>query len=150
MFRLHGICGDLQRVLKTNPIARHRFEFPVSGSRVDLVLFHKDGGVSIVEFKGQNSSRDVVAGIGQLFLYEALFVECHAATLRPAYVHKYLVSPILGDDADKVDKACVLAGVAFLRYAPFKLIREIRNECRREWISDGPEISANAGTVGGS
>lgn len=137
LMRMHCIFGDIRRMLKTTKISRYRFEYFVGGGRIDLILFHADGGASLIEVKGNGSVRDVVAGIGQLFLYEAMFLESNPKTMSPAYINKYLVSPVAGNDAQRVAKACDRAGVVFFQYAPFGLIQEHREKCIGDWVSHG-------------
>jgi hypothetical protein len=137
LLRMNCIFGDIRRIFKTSKIDSFKFEYPVSGGRVDLVLFHSDGGVSLIEVKGANGSRDVVAGIGQLFLYEAMFSQSKPKAKAPAYIDKFLLAPITGKSADKVDRACALANVKFVQYAPLQLIGKFREECAKEWGSHG-------------
>lgn len=142
MLKLHCIFGDLRRLLGCAKIDRYRFEYPVRGHRVDLVLFHANDGISLIEIKGQNAVREVVAGIGQLFLYESLFRESFPRA--PTYIDKYLISPVQGLESEKVDKACVAAGVNFFQYAPMNLIREHRESCKEKWLAHGTEIITDA------
>lgn len=137
LMRMHCIFGDIRALLRTSKISSYKFEYLVNGGRVDLALFHTDGGVSLVEIKGQGGVRDVVAGIGQLFFYEAVFAESKPKAKPPAYINKYLVSPVFGGDAEVVGKACSLAGVDFVQYAPFSLIRNLRNGCTIAWVGNG-------------
>lgn len=134
LLRLHCIFGHIQRMLRTSKIERYRFEFSVPCGRVDLVLFHSDGGISLVEAKGRNSVRDVVGGIGQLFLYESAIRSMFPSV---GYVNRYLISPIQGGAAASVERACALAGVNFIQYAPMSAIEKARDGARMQWCAHG-------------
>jgi len=109
VLRLMLIFGHLHRLLKVRPISRYRFEVTVSTGRIDLLLFHDDGGVSIVEAKADRAPRDIAPGIGQLFMYEAAVHK----SMRPAYVNKILIAPIRPEQSVDLTRACELADVQF-------------------------------------
>jgi len=136
MFRFHAIFGHLRKVLGCSKIDRHHFEYAVKGGRVDLALFHTDGGISLVEFKVDGPVHAVVAGIGQLFFYEAMFLRKAQRSSKPSYIKKYLVSPVAGDDAQSVAEACELAGVQFVQCAPFAMVSGHRQRCIESWVEN--------------
>ena len=148
LLRMHCIFGQIRKMLGCSQIDRYKFEFGVKGGRIDLALFHTDGGVSLVEAKGSHDVRTVAAGIGQLFLYEAMYSAFKPKAKPPAYIHKYLVAPIEGEAVRIVDIACARAGVRFISYAPFALIKEHRADCRKKWTDHGTQVSINAGAMG--
>lgn len=122
LMRIHLIFGHLERVLGVSRIIRHRFEFSVNFGRIDLVLFHKDGGASLVEIKSDGELRSIVGGIGQLFLYESSFKDFMRKTKPLKYINKILVSPLSPEKSLPVMSACVAAGVKYVHYATFKEI----------------------------
>lgn len=144
LMKMHCIFGHVQKMLSCTKIQRYEFEFNVGHGRVDLALFHSDGGVSLVEIKGGHHARTVVGGIGQLFLYEAMYASFKPQAKPPRYLNKYLVAPIGGYAAEIVGSACAKAGIVFISYAPFSLIRAQRSEFKEKWGSHGKKIGAIA------
>jgi DNA-binding sugar fermentation-stimulating protein len=63
-------CGE--KMLSVSKISSYKTEVNLDGGRADFVLFHRDGGISIVEVKADNDLRSIASGIGQLFLYESM------------------------------------------------------------------------------
>lgn len=122
LIRIHLIFGHLEGLLGVAKIIRHRFEFSVNCGRIDLVLFHKDGGASLVEVKAGGELRSVVGGIGQLFLYEVSFREFMRKTKPLKYINKILVSPLSPEKSLPVMMACESAGVRYVHYATYKEI----------------------------
>lgn len=116
-------CGDLQGLIGCKPVRRHAFEFHLGVGRADLVLFHRDCGITIIEAKADLGMGMICAGIGQLFLYESearqRFVGAHA----PKYVNKVLCAPVDPADSVSVWRACELAGVKFVHLARFAALR---------------------------
>lgn len=110
MIHMVLILEDGESVLKVPKIERYRLEFNLKGARADILLYHKDGGITIVEVKSDSSVRDVAAGIGQLCWYEALIPNVFKGN-QPKYVRKLLVTTLSPDKAGGVDKACKTAGV---------------------------------------
>ena len=119
VLRLMLLFGDLQRVLKVKPISRYKFEFPVNSGRIDLLLFHNDGGISIVEAKADRLPREIALGIGQLCMYEAGLRK----KMRPAYINRILIAPIKSENSLEIMSACELAGVKFIHLPKFKKIK---------------------------
>ena len=119
--KLFLMFGNLESVLKVSKIQRHRFEFAVSGGRIDLVLFHRDGGVTIVEAKAENQARFIAAGIGQLCMYASVISESLKKT-EPTYINKVLVAPIKPEDSLHLMNACQMAGIRFAHLAPFDVL----------------------------
>lgn len=117
--KLHLVAGMLPIVLGVPAIRRARFEFTIGCGRADLVLFHADGSASLVEAKGDESIRDVVAGIGQLLLYDTQWTRSRPKTLR-----KILCAPVDGEKGAAILPACAAAGVAFVHLAPFAVLRD--------------------------
>jgi len=117
--------GDAERVLGCNKIERYRFEVSIGLGRVDLVLFHKDGGISLVEVKADSDLRSVCGGIGQLFMYEAeLPLSKFGNGIKPKYVNKILASPLSPEKAAKAIRACSLAGVKYVCVARHSDVKE--------------------------
>lgn len=104
-------------------IDRYRLEVNVSGGRVDVVLFHHDQSVSLVEVKGATvSRRDVLAGIGQL---------CYYATQAPitlrlthgAPLRRILCAPFDPEEMMELSPACDMAGVLLRNLPPYLTLR---------------------------
>jgi hypothetical protein len=131
--------GQLHRVLKTAPIARHRFEFRVEGGRIDLLLFHIDGGLSIVEAKAENQPVIVAGGIGQLCMYAAL-LPAALGRMNPAYINRILVAPLAPEKCIDLLKACELAGVRFCALPQFSILKSQADALRQDY---GTEIIPN-------
>lgn len=121
--RLFLACGVLESVLRVTKIHRYRFEFSVGGGRVDLLLFHKDGGVSIIEAKAENSVQTISCGIGQLFMYSAQLPAVMKKSKQPTYVNKILIAPIEAEKSLVLIRACELAGVKFIHLAPYSAFK---------------------------
>ena len=115
--------GALRSVLGVGEFRRHAFEYNLGSGRADLVLFHRDCGISIIEAKASNRCGVVAAGIGQLFLYEAEARMKFKGPHAPKYVNKFLCAPMAAEDAMPIWSACRLAGVKFIHlkeFEPFK------------------------------
>ena len=133
MFRVHCLFGHTASMLRTPPVSRYKFEYRVDAGSIDLVLFHADHSVSLVEFKAGGTVRDAVAGIGQLFYYESAFMASCPRQMTPVFVRKHLVSPVRGKVAERVRAACSQAGVGFLQYQSFPAIDQHKSELRT-WV----------------
>lgn len=119
------LVGDAEKVLGCSRIIRYRFEVALGPCRVDMVLFHKDGGISLVEIKADSDIRTVASGIGQLFVYEAEFpLSKFGKHISPKYVNKILASPTPPERAYKVMRACHLAGVHYACLASHGDVKE--------------------------
>lgn len=115
--------GDLRCLLGVGKIERYRFEFSVQDGRIDLLLFHTDGGVSIVEAKPETNPVSVAAGIGQLCYYAAALPQKYSGSKRPAYINRFLCAPIKPERSLTLMAACEMAGVKFVHLAPFAVFR---------------------------
>jgi len=121
--RLHLAAGKLADVLGVKPFIRHKFEFLIKGlGFADLALFHADHGVTLVEAKGPHCNRMLVAGIGQLFMYEAA-LRANMGGRAPAYVDKILCAPVTAEESMPTWRACELAGVRFVHLACYRNLR---------------------------
>lgn len=116
--------GSLSKVLGVRPFRRHAFEYSFGGGRADLVLFHRDFGVTIVEAKAGGGAREMAAGIGQLFLYQAEAMRKFKGVHAPKYINKILCAPVRAEDSMSVWTACNLAGVKFVHLQEFKPFKE--------------------------
>lgn len=116
-------AGDLRRLLGVGKIDRYRFEFAVQDGRIDLLLFHEDGGVSIVEAKPETNPVSIAAGIGQLCYYAAVLPEKYSAAKRPAYINRFLCAPIKPERSLALMAACEMAGVKFIHLAPYAVFK---------------------------
>lgn len=123
VLRLHLFSGNLHRVLGTPRVTGHRFEFPVPGGRIDLLLFHADGSVSIVEAKAAGPVGLIAAGIGQLALYSALLPGV-LWRQQPTTIRRILVATCEPDIAAVLMRACQQAGAEFRCLAPFSAVQE--------------------------
>lgn len=128
--RFHLLCEELHLYLKVPLITGAVFEyrFPKAGI-ADLVLLHGDGGVTIVEAKRPGTNRDLVTGIGQLFLYEAAMWEVLVDGCRPAYIHKILCAPVHPGECVPTVEACRRAGVRYVPLIPSEHVRRLTVEC---------------------
>lgn len=124
MLRLMLEFGQLERAWGLPRIHRHRFEYPVPGGRIDLLLFHADGGVSIVETKTPRSISGMAAGIGQLCVYASLIRKALGDAYRPAYVRRILSVAIEPEASLTIMAACEMAGVEFAHLPPFRVLEE--------------------------
>jgi len=132
MLKLFLMFGDLEKVLGVKKIERHRFEFSVCGGRIDLLLFHKDKGISIVEVKAQNDVRTILAGIGQLCLYE-VGIRKKMVRRPPKYINRILTAPIEPSVSLHIMEACEIAGVRFAHLPIYKLFSAEVNELYK-WV----------------
>lgn len=125
MLKVMLAFGDLADALQVPKIAGGRFEFPVQGGRIDLLLFHADGGVTIVEAKPETEVRMIVGGIGQLCMYSVLLPAALHASRRPAYIRRVLCAPLAPEKSVDMIAACRLAGVDFVPLPSFALFKEL-------------------------
>lgn len=72
ILRLFEACGHLGKALRVPRVERARFEYWAGAGRVDLLLYHTDGSLTVVEAKDSSCSREIVAGIGQVLFYESM------------------------------------------------------------------------------
>lgn len=91
--RILAMTGQLGQILHTSPVVRYQFEYSLGQHRADLVCWHKDGGVSIIEAKGGDGTlTEVVAGIGQVAMYALLYLQ--QSETPPAYLKKFVMAPV--------------------------------------------------------
>ena len=110
MVEIMMFFGHFEKTFKVKKIIRHRFEYQLSKARIDLILFHSDGGVTIIELKAEQPECDVVKGIGQLFYYKVLLAEKMRKSPPPKYVNLILAAPLQPEKSLGVMKACEAAG----------------------------------------
>jgi len=110
--------GKLSEAWDLSNVLWHEFEFPLPRGKADLVLFHADGTISVVEAKDRLDTRQIVAGIGQLSMYAVQVGFSRSNT----GIRKILTVPVEGksDDALLIDQACRDAGVIFEPLGPIQ------------------------------
>jgi hypothetical protein len=116
-------ADDLRSLLSVEKIERYRFEFSVQDGRIDLLLFHADGGVSIVEAKPDTNPVSVAAGIGQLCYYAAALPSKYPKGKQPAYINRFLCAPVKPERSLVLMAACEMAGVKFVHLAPIAVFK---------------------------
>jgi hypothetical protein len=87
-------------------IFRVEREVRIGNGRCDMVLTHVDGSRTLLEAKADGNTHSIVAGIGQLFLYEAAY------QLPGLAIRKAIAVP--GYGSSDVVRACGLAGVEYI------------------------------------
>jgi hypothetical protein len=137
MLKLFLTFDDLHLVLGVARIARHRFEFDVGGGRIDLLLFHVDGGVTIVEAKAESDTRTIIGGIGQLCFYAAKLPKLLTHTAKPKYVNMILAAPIKPEKSLSIMDACNIAGVRFVHLAPYSVLKASIDKAKETWLRYG-------------
>lgn len=120
---LHG--GELAKILSAPKITGARFEFRVDGGRIDLLLFHADASVTIIEAKAQIRLNQVAAGIGQLCMYAALLPQALSPHQQPTSVRRVLCAPVEPDQCEALFRACDSAGVMFVPLPTQQAMRSI-------------------------
>lgn len=131
MLRVMLTFNDLEKAWGLPKIERHRFEFAVPGGRIDLLLFHVDGSVTIVEAKAENGAMQISAGIGQLCMYAALLPTILTGPQKPTAIRRLLCAPIDPQDSLPLLEACKTAGVQ-LGYLPsFATFKQCADSIRR-------------------
>ncbi len=119
-------CDRLAEIWGLPDILWFEFEFPLPRGRIDLILFHADGTISIVEAKDALNDRQIVAGIGQLCMYAV-----QVGHSKPNNgIRKILTVPIAGKNKSSllIDNACRNAGVIFEPLGTIKEHQEKNNE----------------------
>lgn len=138
MLRMFLIFNNIHIALNVPRVVRHRFEYSVEGGRIDLLLFHADESVTIVEAKCEGSLRNIVAGIGQLCLYEARLRRKFRPTRGEVVIHKVLCASYPLDRADDLFIACEAAGVSYAYIYPFKEFKgRIDSAMAKSWVRHG-------------
>lgn len=125
MLKLFLLFGDLEKVLRVSKIHRHKFEFNVGGGRIDLILFHMDGGISIIEAKSEYDIRTIAAGIGQVCMYAAQLPSAIRKSKPPKYINRILTAPIEPERCTYLLKACEMAGVKFVPLPSIGLMKSL-------------------------
>jgi hypothetical protein len=99
----------LEEVLNVPTIALAEFEYPLPRGRADLVLFHLDGTVSVVEIKGSRDFMVCAHGVGQAISYAVQIGYSKACN----GIRKLLVAPVVGDEPETIilHNTCKEAGV---------------------------------------
>lgn len=123
MLRLALACGDLPMMLGVPSITGYRFEFPVATGRIDLLLFHVDGSVSVVEAKAPDRPTTIAAGIGQLCMYATALPRSLHAKQQPALIRRVLCAHVRPEECADIIAACEMAGVKFAYLPPFKMFK---------------------------
>lgn len=118
VLKLLLMFGDLEKAISVAKILSYRFEFPITHGRIDLLLFHKDGGISIIEAKSDGTAKEIAMGIGQLCLYEVGIQN----KFSPKYINKILVAPLSPDKSIPLIQACAVAGARFAPIPCFEVL----------------------------
>ena len=114
------IAGDLCDLLGVADFRAYRFDFPLKTGRIDMLLFHHDGGVTIVEVKADNPNVLAIAvGIGRLHLHAASLPAALSSSQQPTYINLILCAPIAPERSLGLVSACDQAGVKFVHLGSF-------------------------------
>ena len=123
--------GDAEKMLSVSKIDSFKSELNLGNGRADIVLFHCDGGISIIEVKADNDIRTIASGIGQLFLYESMIPFAFKGKKdKPKYISKIIAAPIDFDKCDKINSACELAGIKLVNLPTYKQLQSILKRYR--------------------
>ena len=115
------IGGDLRDVLGVSAFHAYQYDFQVKTGRIDLLLFHQDGGVTIVEVKADNADVLAIAvGIGRLHMHSAALPAALPGDEQPAYINRILCAPIAPERSLWLVAACEQAGVQFVHLGLFE------------------------------
>lgn len=121
--RILAMTGQLEPILRCAPIARYSFEVSMGLNRADLVCWHEDGGVSIIEAKGGDAGiTSVVSGIGQVAMYALMYLQ--GCANPPAYLKKYVVAPVPGDQIALCVLTALNCNVQFVSLPAFGSMRD--------------------------
>lgn len=104
--------NKLEDILQVPTIAHHEFEFSLPKGRVDLILFHLDGSISVVEAKATSDYEKICKAIGQLMFYAT-----QIGFQRPCPpIRKIIIAPAVGKDVQTllIDSTCRNAGIEFV------------------------------------
>jgi hypothetical protein len=121
--------GHIEKALGLPKVNWRRFEFHVPGGRIDLLLCHADGGMTIVEAKAAGTVPQIAAGIGQLCYYASVLPQVLAERQRPKYIRRLLCAPIEPQEAAKLLPACALAGVTFRSLPTVAYVKRLVAPC---------------------
>ena len=133
-----SMCGGLQGLLKCPDVVSRHWEYLIGTSRADMVLFHIDNSVSIIEAKGpKKTAVEAASGIGQLLVYGATLPT--AIGYVPTRLNLILAFPRLGnkDDEYALDVACNTAGVVPLRLASPEQVFQFADDEMAEIVTRG-------------
>ena len=113
--------GHLREVLGVTAFHDHRFDFQVKTGRIDLLLLHDDGGVTIVEVKADNADvLKIAVGIGRLHMHADSLPAALPSEQQPAYITLILCTPITAERSLWLMTACDQAGVRFVHLALYE------------------------------
>ena len=113
--RLLAETGNLGAMLGGSPIAHVRLEFDVRIGRIDMLLIHEDGGISVIEAKAVGALAHMAGGIGQILLYSHALIELVGPGEPPPYVNGYLAAPVEGHASEKMlAHVCRMGGVRLI------------------------------------
>jgi hypothetical protein len=102
---IHLFEGFVPEIIQWEP------EFVVRRGRIDFMLYHADGSISVVELKdGSNGLQSVLAGIGQIMGYAVQVGMNNPAISRMQKVLVFSACHTMADDQIIID-ACEAAGV---------------------------------------
>ena len=114
VFRLMALSGNAHNVLfddSVPEIIKAESEFNVPGGRVDYLLIHRDGSITVCEVKcGQRGKQNVLSGVGQCIAYAIQIGMANAGVpkIRKALVFSSWDKP--SEELIVID-ACRAAGV---------------------------------------
>jgi hypothetical protein len=123
VLQILAMSGRLDSLLRCSKVSRYLFEFSLGSFRADLVIWHEDGGVSIVEAKGAETAlTGVVSAFGQVSMYALMYLQ--QCPKPPAYLKKYVVAPVAPEDLALCCFTGVGCNVQFVPAPPFEEFRE--------------------------
>lgn len=114
-------------------------EYPVPRGRIDYLLIHADGSITVCELKdGAKGKQHVLSGLGQCIAYA---VQIGMARAGIPQIRKALVFSSWGrpDEESIVIDACRAAGVIAVPMGPDDLHRESAMSVIERYISNGNE-----------
>lgn len=123
VLQILAMSGRLDSLLRCAKVSRYLFEFSLGSFRADLVLWHDDGGVSIVEAKGaEGALTGVVSAFGQVSMYALMYLQ--QCPKPPVYLKKYVVAPVAPDHVALCTFTAVACNVQFVPAPPIAEFRE--------------------------
>lgn len=132
-------AGQLEKTLNLPRIVWFEFEYPLPRGRADLVLFHHDGSITVVEAKQRLGLRDLLTGVGQLMSYSVQI----GFSKTSHTIRKILVAPMAATEPEALIalKACEEAGV---RFVPMGDIRDHQESNNKILLSMRPDLGMEA------
>ena len=119
--------GEIAKVFQTGSVRKMVYEFEVGPCRIDALIFHEDGGATLIEAKGAGSLRHLCAGIGQAALYGEILMDTLPPDQRPKYLRKWLIAPIASLECSGILlRACRSAGMNLLPIERFTSFADFR------------------------